>query len=95
MRFFFQNGVMPINFNLVHVCLIPKTNSLDRVEQFRPIALANFQNNIISKILVKRLAPIAASIVFSQQSAFITKMSIVDGIITTLECINVFRPKGI
>lgn len=60
---FFMTGGMPDSFNLIHLILIPKGNYANRVELFRPIALANFQLKLITKILVDRLAPIASSII--------------------------------
>lgn len=70
-KFFFATGELRDIFNSVHVCLILKVKGADRVELFRPIALANFQFKIITKILADRLAPIASEIVSRYQSAFI------------------------
>lgn len=50
-QYFFILGEMPDNFNPIHVYLIPKSHNVDRVQKFRPIALANFQYKIIAKLL--------------------------------------------
>lgn len=43
------------NWNANIVILIPKTPKADRIEQYKPIATANFKFKIICKILVDRL----------------------------------------
>ncbi|XP_019434274.1 PREDICTED: uncharacterized protein LOC109340956 [Lupinus angustifolius] len=61
-QFFSQSWLLP-NLNSNSVVLIPKTVNADKIEDFRPIALANFQFKIISKVLADRLAVIAARII--------------------------------
>jgi hypothetical protein len=51
--------------------LIPKSSNADVVEQFRPIAMANFKFKIISKIIADRLAIIMPSIISPEQRGFI------------------------
>lgn len=41
-RICFIHGSLLETFNLIHVCLIPKTSTDDRGELFRPIAVVNF-----------------------------------------------------
>jgi hypothetical protein len=48
--FFTNNDIMP-NLNSNLSILIPKMPGADKLDNFRPIALANFQFNIITKIL--------------------------------------------
>lgn len=43
--------------------LISKFSGADKIEDFQPIALANFQFKIITKVLVDHLALIAPKIV--------------------------------
>lgn len=57
-----------INSNLV--VLIPKIPSADKVKDFIPTALANFQSKTITNVLVDRLATIAPSILSENQRAF-------------------------
>lgn len=82
-----QNWILPgLNSNLV--ALIPKFARADRIENFRPIALANFQFKIISKVLADRLAKIAQKIISPQQRGFIKGRHISDCICTSSEAIN-------
>ncbi|GAU50480.1 hypothetical protein TSUD_409650 [Trifolium subterraneum] len=53
LQFFTTGWIMP-NFNSNTLILIPKTNNADSIDQFRPIAMANFKFKIISKVLADR-----------------------------------------
>jgi hypothetical protein len=68
---FFLTGKLPRNINSNMLILIPKSPEVDRIENFRPIALANFQFKIVTKILADRLATVASTIVSPQQRGFI------------------------
>lgn len=62
LQFFKQGWLLP-NLNSNLVVLVPKVLNADRIESYRPIALANFQFKIIAKILADRRAFIAPRIV--------------------------------
>ncbi|XP_058782945.1 uncharacterized protein LOC131657578 [Vicia villosa] len=51
---FFKEGWIPQNYNANLIILIPKSKDADSMENFRPIALANFKFKIISKIIAGR-----------------------------------------
>jgi hypothetical protein len=68
---FFQTGWILPNYNSNTMVLIPKSSNADVVEQFRPIAMANFKFKIISKIIADRLAIIMPSIISPEQRGFI------------------------
>lgn len=55
---FFQTSVLLPNLNSNILVLIPKVVGADSLGDFRPIALANFQFKIITKILADRLVKI-------------------------------------
>ncbi|XP_019438958.1 PREDICTED: uncharacterized protein LOC109344660 [Lupinus angustifolius] len=65
----------------------------DKIEDFRPIAMANFQFKIISKVLADRLANIAPKIISIQQRGFIKDRQINDCICLTSEAINLLDHK--
>lgn len=46
--------------------LIPKFPNADRIEDYRLIALVNFQFKIITKFLVDRLAQISSNVISEQ-----------------------------
>ncbi|KAF1892478.1 hypothetical protein Lal_00010944 [Lupinus albus] len=60
-QFFREIWLLP-NLNSNNVVLIPKHHDADKIEDFRPFALANFQFKIITKILASRLVVIAPKI---------------------------------
>ena len=62
LQFFTQLRILP-GLNSSLVTLLPKFKGADSIEQYRPIALANFQFKIITKILADRLAIIASKII--------------------------------
>lgn len=52
---FFQNSSMLKEVNHTHLCLIPKEPNVERVEDYKPIALCNTSYKVIVKCLDKRL----------------------------------------
>ncbi|XP_019451698.1 PREDICTED: uncharacterized protein LOC109353792 [Lupinus angustifolius] len=77
------------NLNSNNVILFPKTPGADRIEEFRPIALANFQFKIITKVIADRLA----RIISPQQKGFIKDRKIHDCICIASEAINLLDHK--
>ncbi|XP_019451753.1 PREDICTED: uncharacterized protein LOC109353847 [Lupinus angustifolius] len=65
----------------------------ERIEDFRPIALANFQFKIITKVLASRLFVVAPKIISSHQRGFIHGRSIKDCICIASEAINMLDHK--
>lgn len=92
-QIFTKSWIMP-NMNSNLVVLLPKHSGVDRIQQFQPIALANFEFKVITKIMADRLASVAAKIISKQQRGFIKRMSIVDCICTASEVINMLDHKS-
>ncbi|XP_019455087.1 PREDICTED: uncharacterized protein LOC109356210 [Lupinus angustifolius] len=65
----------------------------ERIEDFRPIALANFQVKIITKVLASRLFIVAPKIISSSQRGFIKGRSIKDCICIASEAVNMLDHK--
>ncbi|XP_019425141.1 PREDICTED: uncharacterized protein LOC109334024 [Lupinus angustifolius] len=91
---FFTHGWILTNLNSNSVVLIPKTEGADKLEDFRPITLANFQFKIITKVLADRLASIATKIISPQQRGFIKERKIQDCICIASEAINLLEHKA-
>ncbi|XP_019435039.1 PREDICTED: uncharacterized protein LOC109341552 [Lupinus angustifolius] len=89
----FSNNWLPPNINSNSVVLIPKYPEADRIEDFRPIALANFQFKIITKVLSDRLALIAPKIISPQQRGFIKERHIHECNCIASEAINLLDHK--
>lgn len=54
---FWKTGKMLPKINNTNLVLIPKSNLPNKLNDFRPISLFNFDYNIISKLLANRLKP--------------------------------------
>ncbi|PNY16800.1 ribonuclease H, partial [Trifolium pratense] len=91
---FFSSGWILPNFNSNTLILIPKTSNADSIDQYRPIALANFNFKIISKVLADRLAKIMPTIISKEQRGFIQDRNIKDCICLASEAINLLHNKS-
>jgi len=90
--FFTHNYIMP-NLNSSLIILIPKVPGADKLDNFRPIALANFQFKIITKIIADRLGSITSNIISVHQKGFIPGRHIHDCIMTASEAVNLLSKK--
>lgn len=73
--------------------LIPKFDGADRIENYKPIALVNFQFKIITEVLADRLAIIALRIISEQPRCFIKGRHIGEFIYIVSEAINMLDKK--
>lgn len=85
---FFREGRLPANFNSNLIVLIPKVQGAKSMGDYRPIALANFQFKIVTKIVADRLAIITSRIISIEQRGFIRDRNIADCVILASEAIN-------
>lgn len=76
------------------VALIPKFPGADKLDNYRPIALANFKFKIICKVLADRLAAIAPKVVSGNQRGFIKGRHIQDCVCITSEIINLLEKRS-
>lgn len=90
---FFSSGWILPNLNSNIVILIPKFDGADKIEDFRPIALANFQFKIITKVIADRLATIAPKIVSIQEKGFLRGRNISEFICMTSEAMKMLDYK--
>jgi hypothetical protein len=93
LQFFTSGWIMP-NFNSNTLVLIPKLDNADNVNDYTPIAIANFKFKFISKIIADRLASVMPAITSIQQRGFIKGRSIKDCICLTSEAINVLQKRS-
>ncbi|XP_019435871.1 PREDICTED: uncharacterized protein LOC109342316 [Lupinus angustifolius] len=91
-QFFTQSWILP-NLNSNSVVLLPKFPRADKIEDFRPIALANFQFKVISKVLADRLVVVAPSIVSNQQKRFRKGGQVTECICIASEAVNLLDHK--
>lgn len=91
---FFSSGWILPGFNSNIIALIPKTNDVVSIDQYRPIAMANFKFKVISKVLADRLAVIMPSIVSQEQMGFIHDRNIKDCLCIASEAENLLHNKA-
>jgi hypothetical protein len=93
LEFFTSNWIMP-GFNSNIIALIPKTPEASSIDQYRPIAMANFKFKIISKILADRLASLLPDLISDKQKGFIHDRNIKDCLCIASEATNLLHNKS-
>ncbi|GLT80127.1 hypothetical protein SLA2020_515820 [Shorea laevis] len=74
-----------------HIALIPKGESPDVIQKFRPICLLNVAYKVLSKVIVNRLRPHLQHLIGPLQSSFLAGRSTTDNIILSQEAIHSMR----
>ncbi|MCI31436.1 cysteine-rich receptor-like protein kinase, partial [Trifolium medium] len=94
MRFiseFHQNGKLTKGLNSTFIVLIPKIDSHQRLNDFRPILLVGCLYKILVKVLANRLLLVIGSVIFESQTTFVKDRQILGGILIANEVVNVAR----
>ncbi|KAI5349670.1 hypothetical protein L3X38_002559 [Prunus dulcis] len=90
---FLSNNIPLQDVNHTNIALIPKVESLETTNHYRPISLCNVSYKIITKILVNRLRPILSKCISKNQGAFAPGRSIFDNILIAHELFHDFKRK--
>jgi hypothetical protein len=93
LEFFTTNWILP-GFNSNIIALLPKTSNATSIDQYRPIAMANFKFKVISKIVADRLANVMPSIISEEQMGFIHDRHIKDCLCIASEAANLLHNKS-
>ncbi|KAJ1441003.1 Reverse transcriptase domain [Sesbania bispinosa] len=88
-----MDGSLPEAINETVVALVHKIQSLESINQDRPISCCNFLNKVISRIFVNRLRDDLRNIISPNQSAFVGGRLIQDNIIVAHEVFHFPRKK--
>jgi hypothetical protein len=65
------DGHMHAPLNSTFITLIPKSNSLEYFEDFKPISLCNSIYKVVAKIIARRLKPILSTTISKEQFGFL------------------------
>jgi len=85
---FHRNGKLSRGINSTFIALIPKVDSPQKLNDFRPIALVGCLYKILSKVLANRLRGIMGRVVSETQTAFVKDRQILDGILIANEVVD-------
>ncbi|PNX60849.1 cysteine-rich receptor-like protein kinase, partial [Trifolium pratense] len=91
MRFisdFHRNGKLSKGINSTFIALIPKVDSPQRLNDFRPISLVGSLYKILAKVLADRLRLVIGSVISESQTAFVKDRQILDGILIANEVVD-------
>ncbi|PNX56678.1 cysteine-rich receptor-like protein kinase [Trifolium pratense] len=94
MRFladFHRNGKLTKGVNSTFIALIPKIDSPQGLNDFRPISLVGSLYKILAKVLANRLRIVIGSVISESQSAFVKDRQILDGILIANEVVDEAR----
>lgn len=89
-----SNATLPLRLTSNFLTLIPKSSCPQGLRDYRPISLLGSIYKLISKVLASILATVMDSIISSNQSAFIKKRYIADGVVVMNELVNCARKRG-
>jgi len=77
--------------NYTFIALIPKVNSPQQLNDFRPISLVGSLYKVLAKVLANRLRLVIGNVVSESQSAFVKGKQILDGILIANEAVDEAR----
>ena len=85
---FHRNGRLTKGINGTFIALIPKVESPQRLNDFRPISLVGSMYKILAKVLANRLRSIIGSVISDTQYAFVKGRQILYGILVANEVVD-------
>ena len=83
-----NTGVMPLEMNETHICLIPKTKIPQKITEYRPISLCNVTYRILAKVLANRLKKDLPNVISESQSASVPGRLITDNVLVAFETMH-------
>lgn len=93
MNEFHRNDRLVKGFNPSFICLIPKKENPQKIDDFCPISLISSAYKIIGKTLADRLSKVIETVIGDQQTALIKGRHIMDGILILNETLEEARRK--
>ncbi|KAK2356846.1 DNA-(apurinic or apyrimidinic site) endonuclease [Trifolium repens] len=94
MRFiseFHRNGKLAKSLNSTFIALIPKIDSPQRLNDFRPISLVGSLYKILAKVLANKLRLVIGNVVSEAHTTFVKSRRILDGVLIANEVVDEAR----
>ncbi|KAK2407627.1 hypothetical protein QL285_043230 [Trifolium repens] len=94
MRFiseFHRNGRLTKGLNATFIALIPKVDSPQQLNDFRPISLVSSLYKILAKVLANRVCFVMGSVISESHTSFVKDRQILDGILIANEVVDEAR----
>jgi len=85
---FHRNGKLTRGINSTFIALIPKVESPQRLNDFRPISMVGCMYKVLAKVLANRLRAMIGSVVSDSQLPFCKGKQILDGILIYNEAVD-------
>ena len=82
-----NTGVMPLEMNETHICLLPKKKP-QKITEYSPISLCNVTYRILAKVLANRLKKVLPNVINESQSASIPGRLIIDNVLVAFETMH-------
>ena len=90
---FATRGVWPRGSNASFLCLIPKNDNPQQLNDFRPISLVGCMYKIMSKALSLRLKRVIDKVIDVRKSAFLEGQSLLDGVLVANDALEEMKRK--
>lgn len=89
----FKDGYFDEKLNETLLCVIPKVERPETINQFRPISLCNVVVKLIAKIMVARIRPIMCRMIPPTQTSFIPGRGCNDNVLVVQEAIHSMKKR--
>ncbi|XP_068504142.1 uncharacterized protein [Phaseolus vulgaris] len=90
---FAVNGHWPRGTNALFLCLIPKVENPQQLDEFRPISLVGCLYKIISKVLSLYLKKVICKVIDVRQSTFLEGRGLLDSVLVVNEVLEEYKRK--
>jgi len=91
---FMVNGKWPKGSNASFICLIPKNDNPQQLNDYRPISLVECVYETISKILAIRFKKVTSRVIDVRQSAFLEGRGLLDSILVANKALEKLKRKN-
>ena len=91
---FADRGSWPRGSNASFICLVPKIDNLQQLNDFRPISLVGCLYKIISKVFSLTLKKVISKLIDSRKSSFLEGMGLLDSVLVVRCCKESCREKS-